>query len=359
VALNELMLNEMLRQPADLATALPEMRAQIAPLHLSKPRQVVLTGSGDSGFAAMAVELAFSEMLGAPVWALPSASAARYGAGRLGGLTITISVSGEVRRTLEAAVAAKAAGGQVIAVTTAASSSLVGIADGAVIMPTPISRATPHTRDYTMTLLALFALLEGLAEATINELDAWPSQADGLIAQSMVWADRLAERHASNAAPVWFLGMGPDRGTAAYSALKFWEAGGSAAWWDDLEEFGHGSQLAARPRELAVLFATGKARGRVAEMRPGIEAMGLHTAVIGEQNDESDRDIALPSIAPRLSPLLSSIPPQALAYWFATRREIDVTRALGGDPLGEVYDAVHREWMRDSVILENPSTDGA
>ena len=49
---NELMLREMQSQPADLATALIELRGQAAGLGVARPSKVVLAGSGDSGFAA-------------------------------------------------------------------------------------------------------------------------------------------------------------------------------------------------------------------------------------------------------------------------------------------------------------------
>lgn len=347
--MNELMLREMQSQPADLAAALVDLRHQAAAQELRRPEKLVLTGSGDSGFAAMAVEHAFTRALGRPVWALPSASASRYGGGRIDGMTVVISVSGEVRRTIEAAMAARNAGGRVVAITAGASSSLAGLADAVLLMPEPISRTTPHTRDYTMTLLSLVVLLEALSEAPIPELDAWPEQVGDLLPASLAWADRLAEAFASGEGPVWFLGMGPDRGTAAYGALKFWEAGGSAAWWDDLEEFGHGSQLASRPGQLAVLFACGHAWGRAHEMRDGLKRMGLTPAVIGDRAPEDAQCLVLPAIRGELCPLLSSIPPQALAFAFATRRQIAVEVPMGGDALGEVYDEVHRDWMRRSA----------
>lgn len=348
------MLREMHSQPADLATALVDLRRQAAGLKLGRPEKVVLTGSGDSGFAAMALEHAFTRALGRPVWAVPSASASRYGGGRIDGLTVVISVSGEVRRTIEAATAAHNAGGRVVAITAGASSSLAGLADAVLLMPEPISRSTPHTRDYTMTLLSLLVLLEVLSGTPITELDAWPEQVGDLLPASLAWADRLADAFASGDGPVWFLGMGPDRGTAAYGALKFWEAGGSAAWWDDLEEFGHGSQLASRPGQLAVLFACGPAWGRAHEMRDGLQRMGVAPAVIGDRAPEDTQCLALPSIRGELSPLLSSIPPQALAYAFATRRGIAVELPMGGGSLGELYDEVHRGWMRRSALEPIP-----
>lgn len=347
--MSELMWREMQSQPDDLAAALPDMRRQAAVLSRFSPDRVVLTGSGDSWFAAMSMELAFGAELASPVWAMPSAAAARYGQGRIGGLTIVISVSGEVRRTIEAAISAHRLGGAVLAVTAGAESTLAREADAVMLMPEPLTRATPHTRDYTMTLLALLTALEGLTGRQIPELDAWPGQVRSALDAAVEWADELARKHAANARPVWFMGMGPDRGTAAYGALKFWEAGGSAAWWDDLEEFGHGSQLVARPGELAILFGCGPAAGRAREMREGIGHMGLVPQIIGDTADQRD-ELAVPAIRPELTPLYTAIPPQALAHAFATARGIDVELPLGGNPLGNIYDDVHRSWMRESQL---------
>jgi fructoselysine-6-P-deglycase FrlB-like protein len=348
--MNELMQREMRAQRPDLAAALPDLRRQAAALPRLTTDRIVLTGSGDSWYAAWSLELAFSTALGCPVWAMPSAAAARYGWGRVDCLTVVISVSGEVRRTIEAAMSAHRLGGTVVAVTAGADSTLAREADAVLLMPQPITRATPHTRDYTMTLLALLALLEVLSGQQLSELDAWPAALDDILERSGAWADGLAQRLATVDAPVWFLGMGPDRGTAAYGALKFWEAGGSAAWSDDLEEFGHGSQLAARPGELALLFGCGPAHSRAREMAVGIRRMGLLPQLISDVGADTDDTLLVPDIQLALTPLYTSIPPQALAYAFATHRGIDVEQSLGGDPLGEVYDAVHRSWMRDSEL---------
>jgi fructoselysine-6-P-deglycase FrlB-like protein len=347
--MNELMWREMESQPDDLAAALPDLRRQAIDLAKLPAPRVVLTGSGDSLFAAMALELAFGVELGCPVWALPSAAAARYGSGRVDGLTVVVSVSGEVRRTIEAAMAARQLGGRVVAVTAGRDSTLAREADAVILMPPPITRATPHTRDYTLTLLALLTTLEGLTGRLLPELDAWPTQVRRLLNDATTWADGLAARYAKTTGPVWFLGMGPDRGTAAYGALKFWEAGASAAWWDDLEEFGHGSQLAARPSELAVLFACGPAANRAHEMRDGIARMGLVPQLIGEAGGDSD-GLRLPPIRRELTPLYTTFGPQALAFAFATARGIDVELPMGGNALGAIYDDVHRDWMRQSAL---------
>jgi glucosamine 6-phosphate synthetase-like amidotransferase/phosphosugar isomerase protein len=154
---------------------------------------------------------------------------------------------------------------------------------------------------------------------------------------------------------VWFLGSGPDRGTAAYGALKFWEGGGQLSWWDDLEEFAHGSQLQARPGDDVVLLATGRARSRAAEMVSGLLRMEMRPLVItdgellpGVANGDQ---FQLPAFDdPLMAGFYSCIPVQAISYTYASSRGVDVLVPMGGEPFGQTYEDVHNEWMRKSTV---------
>ena len=68
--MNELMLREMLSQPDVLESSLRTMRAAVQALAHPSFRRIVLTGSGDSLYAAMAAEHAYQRLLSASVWAL-------------------------------------------------------------------------------------------------------------------------------------------------------------------------------------------------------------------------------------------------------------------------------------------------
>ncbi len=351
--MNELMLQEMESQAAMLAEAIVDLRAQATSIGRGDMSRIVLAGSGDSGHAAMAVEDLLLRRLRLPVWALPSIAASRYPRTGRGDLTVAISVSGEVIRTLEVARRARHRESTTVAVVANGESRLARECDVALVMPKPITRSTPHTRDYAATLLALGVLGERLSGAPWAELDQWVGAVGTLVTRSLEWAASIEVSPAE--ARVWFLGSGPDRGTAAYGALKFWEAGGAWAWWDDLEEFAHGSQLQARPGDDVVLFATGPASSRAAEMIPGILRMGLRPLVITD-------GAVFPGVPLRhqfeLQPRLpedligfySCVPVQAIAYQYACARHVDVTVPMAGAPFGQTYEDVHNEWMRKSKL---------
>lgn len=362
--MNGVMLREMRDQGSVLEASLGNFRQQLANLRLPGLNEVILTGSGDSLFAAMAVRALFEKQLDVPVYALSSMTTSRFR--RISGrtLVVPISVSGEVIRTREAALRSSDAGGRVLAVVANGDSRLAQESDGALIMPPPITRQTPHTRDYTLTLLALGVLCEALSGKRFDELDRWPRVVEETVGRSLRWAESLLP--VSRDVPVWFLGAGPDHATAAYGALKFWEAGGSPAWYDDLEEFGHGPQLIARPGDVMVLIAPDPAASRALELVPGMARLGLRTillaseASLGAHPGVDIASYALPSLGDwRWSPFVSCIPVQALTYAVTTSRGIDTMLPLGGAPLGATMDEVHNEWMRESRLkVDTPVLEG-
>jgi glucosamine--fructose-6-phosphate aminotransferase (isomerizing) len=346
---NQVMLLDIRSQGDALAEGLALARIQASSWDLPASRRVVLTGSGDSLIAALALRSLFQDYLNLPVLGVPSLEASRYMVPGEGDLVVSISVSGEVARTIEVARRAKGGGATVLAVTADGSSSLATVSDGALTIPAPIDRSIPHCRDYTATLIVLVALLEALVSETFTEADAIPAVTGDLVSRCFKAARslRLGEGR------TWFLGAGPDRATAMFGALKFWEAG-MEAWWDDLEEFGHGSQLMARPGDRAVLIAAGGGCQRALEMVEGLERMGLHVVLVGGTSMTSGANELLfttDELDSRWHPIVACVPLQVLTYVEAEARALDVTVPLFGHPHGPVYDEVHAEWTKSSRIV--------
>jgi glucosamine 6-phosphate synthetase-like amidotransferase/phosphosugar isomerase protein len=222
-----------------------------------------------------------------------------------------------------------------------------------VIMPTPITRATPHTRDYTATLLALGVLGEHLSRKSWPALDEWVAGCEPLIPRAMRWAAQMAATGTSQR--MWFLGSGPDHATAGYGALKFWEAGGALSWWDDLEEFAHGSQLQALPGDEVMVIATGRSWSRAAEMAPGLARMGTHQLIITEREPlpgiPIDRQFQVTQVeSANHTALVTCLVVQAIAYQYACARNVDVLVPMNGAAHGQTYEDVHTEWVRKSAV---------
>ncbi len=347
--MNEMMLREILDQPAALANALVDLRRQGDLLGLRRPyRKIVLTGCGDSAIACAAVESLYRAWTGGEVRVCTSLEASRYEDFDGETLVIAVSISGGVARTIEAALVAGAAGARTLAIVARAGSELARVSKEELLMPEPLARNTPHSRDYTLTLLALLVVLEQVADKRFDALDKWPELAQGVLdrafAQLPEWVDDSAQ--------TIFLGAGPDAATARYAALKFWEGGAMRAMSDELEEFAQGSQLMAAPGHSVVMLAGGPSVGRALEYMPGMQRMELRARLVTDRPGTDDgRTFLLPDLGSAgWIPLLSCLPMQVLTYLTASQRGVDVTLPMGGVPYGELYEDIHAEWTKRSLI---------
>lgn len=347
--MNEAMLAEIQSQPAMIEQSLVELRAQVQAIGTAKPfRKVVLTGSGDSVIAALALEALFRANLEAEVRVASSLQASRYEILDAETLVVAISVSGGVARTIEALMRARDAGAQTVAVVARDGSPLGDVAHEQLRMAAPMSRSTPHSRDYTATLLALAVLLERLAQRRFTALDRWSEATDDTLERAFValppWADDSAQ--------TIFLGAGPEAATARYAALKFWEGGSMQAIWDDLEEFAHGSQLMAAPGQSVVMLAAGPGTARALEFRPGMEALGLRVRLVsGRSTIVGPDDFGVPDLGGTpWSPLVMCLPVQVLTYLTVQRRGIDLSLPMNGAAYGQRFDEMHVEWTKHSAL---------
>jgi glucosamine 6-phosphate synthetase-like amidotransferase/phosphosugar isomerase protein len=220
-------------------------------------------------------------------------------------------------------------------------------------MPEPLTRHTPHSRDYTLTLLALAVLLERLAQERFEPLDRWPEVTRDVLGRAFAelpgWVDDSPQ--------TIFLGAGPDRATARYGALKFWEGGAMRAIWDELEEFAHGSQLMAVPGQSAVLIGGAEAIDRAEEFLSGLRRMEIAARLVTDRAGRGLERFTVPDLGgASWMPLVSCLPLQVLTYLTVQRRGIDLSLEMGGAPYGPLYGEMHVEWTKHSVIDPNPGS---
>jgi len=348
-------------QPETLKSALDTFRRRLEDVEdFGTHRRVVLTGSGDSLIAATALESLFRAVLGAEVRAVSSLDAAAFEPADDSTLLVAISVSGEVSRTIEAALRFRDAGAVTVAVTANPSAPLGTTCDHTIEMPKPLVRSIPHARDYTASLLALLAVAERLHGQRLAPIDAWIAASPTVIDSSLDWAERL-EAHDQR---TWFLGAGPDRATAMYGALKFWEAGGMDAAWDDLEEFAHGSHILIRPGD-RVFIATANGRGlaRALEIVEGLKQMDVPAVVITDGGCPGDvHTIRLPSLGGAVwQPLVSCLPVQAITRRAALVTGLDIHDPYFGREYGPLLDRIYTGWTKHSPVSPagTPEADGS
>lgn len=352
--LNEIMLNEILDQPQAVRESLPALRLQIAGLepHLLRAPRLVLTGSGDSFFAPLALKSAALAELASDVHAIPALQAARYWRFRPSDLVVPISVSGEAVRTLEAVQSARRAGARTLAITGNGASSLARVSRASLIVPFHSrSRQTPHTTDFMTTLVALAALVESSGPHHLDVLDSLAAKLQTALDQ-LLEPCRAYARSVASQERFYILGGGPDDATAQYGAAKFWEAGGLLALAFDSEEFAHGPHLTLDPGDVVLIVAAGSPGvSRALELVEGLRHLRAQVAVITDEPDAFHglTTFPVPSVPPEWSPFYTTLPLQLICWAVATEKGYDVIRKDGRIRNPEDYEKAHWSWVRGGL----------
>jgi fructoselysine-6-P-deglycase FrlB-like protein len=260
--INEMMAREIEAQADVLADCLQPLASAVSTLAAAEGC-IFAGGCGDSVFAPAALAGVFAA-LDIDIVARTSMSLASFTRFRAGDTVILSSISGGTKRTVEAAVAARGADARVIAITCNQDSALARIADDAIVLPfTPLSRKTPHTLDYGVTMLALVRLALHFKGKAADSLA-------GILADVPTLLEAARENAAAVTAKMgggklFLLGAGPDLGSAEYGAAKFHEAGGLVAIAAETENFIHGMNFMVEPEDTILAIAgnaAGHARGK-------------------------------------------------------------------------------------------------
>lgn len=211
-------------------------------------------GCGDSHDAAISTQLAFHKWTNLHMHALPALQFSRYTTPFLHSkrpkqvLTIGISVSGEVARTVESIYLAKEAGGITIGISCNPESTLSKIADIAIDISTPMMDI-PRIRTYTASQIAMYQIALRLAEVrgSISYKDGrdirdWFMKAADIgqaTHETISNSIKDLAKELTDAPAFFILGGGPNLGSAMFSAAKILECEGSIAQPQDIEEWVH------------------------------------------------------------------------------------------------------------------------
>jgi fructoselysine-6-P-deglycase FrlB-like protein len=369
--MNELFRDEIYDQPRALRDSLLPLRQQFSRLDLSASgyQRVFLGGCGDGAIAPLAMKMAFQSQLELDINPLPAMEISQYTRLRATDLVVAISISGKVRRIIEAAQTAKAAGASIMAITGNGSSPLAQNSNMEIEIPILATTIqTPHAINFLATLLALSTLLEKMAGKSFIELDRLPgiiqATINGLVEPCFQAAKQIAKSNI-----VYFLGAGPHWGMACYGAAKFWSAGGMRAFAFELEDFAHGAHLTLSHRDPVIVLAPeGRSLARAVEIVAGLVKLDAQVYVItnrpesfsavpvlcipltSEKNQNADPVVSQDQSAEIWTPFISAIPLQLLCMEVATNKGYDVIEKTGRIENLAVYDRVHREWAYGSAL---------
>ena len=313
----------------------------LAPGAAAAIKRIVIVACGTSWHAGLVGRHAIEQLAQIPV-EVEQASEYRYRPKLQGpdSVTIAISQSGETADTLEAMRAAKRAGSRVLGVVNVVGSSIAREADGGIYLHAGPEIGVASTKAFTSQVVALVMLAlylgrqRGLPVETGRALVCRLTQLPSLVAQTLALepaVKALAQRYGT-AGNFLYLGRGVSYPVALEGALKLKEISYIHAEGYAAAEMKHGP-IALVDEHLPIVFVAPKDEvyQKVLSNLAEVHARGGDiTAVTTEGDDELgalvQHRLSVPATTSLLSPVLTVIPLQLLAYHIAVARGCDVDR---------------------------------
>jgi glucosamine--fructose-6-phosphate aminotransferase (isomerizing) len=347
------MLKEICEQPETVRNTLrgrllpTDGTARLGGLNLSagqcaRLRRIVILACGTSWHAGLVGRHLLEELAGIPV-EVEYASEYRYRRQlRLPGtLTVAISQSGETADTLEAVRAARAAGSLVIGIVNVVGSSIAREADGGIYLHAGPEIGVASTKAFTSQIVALLMLglhlgrrRELLSLEAGRSLVAELTRLPELVARTLeldAQVQALAPRYAE-ARNALYLGRGVNFPVALEGALKLKEISYIHAEGYPAAEMKHGPiALIDADMPVVVIAPKDAVYTKVVSNMQEVRARGGRIiAITSEGNGDltglADHQVSVPASSPLLSPVLTVVPLQLLAYHIAVLRGCDVDR---------------------------------
>jgi glucosamine--fructose-6-phosphate aminotransferase (isomerizing) len=250
-------------------------------------------------------------------------------------LFIFISQSGETADSRSVLVQVKKRGYKTLTITNVPGSTLSREADHTLLLHAGPEIAVASTKAYTAQIAVLAILAVDTARMEGMELDFDPIQELSIVANAMeVLVDQkeeleqVARDYLSVTRNCFFIGRAVDYYVCLEGALKLKEISYIQAEGFAGGELKHGTIALIEEGTPVVALATqervnGSIRGNVKE----VHARGAHPCVISMSGLEEPEDcIVLPTVHEYLTPLVSVVPMQLLAYYAALHRGCDVDK---------------------------------
>ncbi|MCB9835172.1 MAG: glutamine--fructose-6-phosphate transaminase (isomerizing) [Phycisphaera sp.] len=308
---------------------------------LVRARKFIMTGQGTALHAGMIGEYLFEDLAKIPT-EVEYASEFRYRNPIVeeGTVVCAISQSGETADTLAALEEAKDKGALALGVVNSVGSSISRNTDAGVYLRVGPEIGVASTKAFTgqVAVLTMMALFLGRRRLTsvektkhmIAELESVPDKIEIVLEQ----ADRIkavTEKYVQR--ENWlFMGRGYNYPTALEGALKLKEISYIHAEGMPAAEMKHGPIALINDGMPAVFIANrGAQYTKVLANIEEVRARGGHIIAVATEGDKEIEQVAhdvlwVPEVAEPLSPLLTVVPLQLMAYYAAVLRGHDVDK---------------------------------
>ncbi|MFS0784264.1 glutamine--fructose-6-phosphate transaminase (isomerizing) [Bacillus sp. 1P06AnD] len=250
-------------------------------------------------------------------------------------LFIFISQSGETADSRAVLVAIKELGYKALTITNVPGSTLSREADYTLLLHAGPEIAVASTKAYTAQIAVLSILAQATAQSKGMEAKLDLVHELGIIANAMEVLcgskedfESIAREFLSVTRNCFFIGRGIDYFVCLEGALKLKEISYIQAEGFAGGELKHGTIALIEEGTPVVALATQEAvnlsiRGNVKE----VAARGAHPCIISMKGLEQEGDsFVIPAVHDLLTPLISVIPTQLIAYYAALHRDCDVDK---------------------------------
>ncbi|HXF95952.1 MAG TPA: glutamine--fructose-6-phosphate transaminase (isomerizing) [Gemmatimonadales bacterium] len=345
------MLKEIMEQPESLRNTLrgrlleEEGTVRLGGLNISdedlaRVQRIVITACGTSWHAGLIGEYMIEELARIPT-EVEYASEFRYRNPIVDERTLVVGISqsGETADTLAALREAKRRGARTLGLVNVVGSSIAREVDGGIYLHAGPEIGVASTKAFTSQIAALalvtlklgrlraLSLLQG--RELVRALTRLPEQVEQVLRSTAPAVERLAER-LMRATNVLYLGRGYNFPVALEGALKLKEISYIHAEGYPAAEMKHGP-IALIDDLMPVIFIAPRdaVHQKVVSNVEEVKARGGRVIAIVTQGDPvlpklADHTIEIPETLDLLTPVLSALPLQLLAYYIAVRRGCNV-----------------------------------
>ncbi|MEF2967381.1 glutamine--fructose-6-phosphate transaminase (isomerizing) [Paenibacillus sp. M1] len=257
-------------------------------------------------------------------------------------LVIVVSQSGETADTLAALREAQANGAHVLAVTNVVGSSIARDADDVIATLAGPEIAVASTKAYTSQLIAFYLLALYMAQVrgtkspeevahVIAAMQSLPEQVESMLANTdaiKTYAEQIAKHE-----HLFFIGRGLDYAVVQEGSLKLKEISYIHSEAYAAGELKHGTLALIEEGIPVIALATQdsvleKTVSNIKEVKArGADVMAItHEEHVAGLLRSVDQAFAIPQTLPLLTPALSVVPLQLLAYYASLERGNDVDK---------------------------------
>ncbi len=309
--------------------------------YLSSIDKIELVACGTAMHASMAAKPIFESLCGIPV-EVEAASEFRYRNPLINEKTLCIFVSqsGETADTIAALKLAKSKGSRTIAITNVIGSSISREADYTSYTHAGPEIAVASTKAYTSQILLLslvainFAEKLGTNNEMVNELKSEITKLPAKVSSVLKNTDCIKDfaRGMYKEKDAFFIGRGTDYTAALEGSLKLKEISYIHSEAYPSGELKHGPIALIEKGIPVVSILTNRMllEKSVSNIQETV-TRGAKTFVVTNLDVDNDRNhfdtvVKIPSTHPLISPILSVVPLQLLAYYISKEKGLDVDK---------------------------------